>query len=263
MPPVPATPAAVLPAAARADATRPRLTWYHGLDDAARGERVELSARVLGTWAAKTAGLLVDELDLEPGDVVRLDLPPHWRTAYWALGVWTAGGVVALDDDPSSDEAVVVTDRPGDHPDADRLVALSLPALARRWHALDGGALPAGATDEAAELMLHPDVFDAADPTSGTATALVAGGTTSSAQDVVAAVEQRASDLTDGERLGLLVPGRAGLAELLVDVLAAWSRDGSAVVVTGAVDDAVLADRWSAERVTSSGAPGGTAPARR
>ncbi len=46
---------AVLAAATASDPGRPRLTWY-GAD----GERVELSARVLENWVAKTANLLVE-----------------------------------------------------------------------------------------------------------------------------------------------------------------------------------------------------------
>ena len=52
-------------------------------------ERVELSARVLENWVAKTANLLVEELDVEVGDPVLLALPAHWRTVAWRLALAT------------------------------------------------------------------------------------------------------------------------------------------------------------------------------
>ena len=57
----------LLDGALRADPSGPFLTFY----DDATGERIELSLTSLENWVAKTANLLVDELDLEPGDVVR------------------------------------------------------------------------------------------------------------------------------------------------------------------------------------------------
>src|SRR5262249_10238292 len=70
-----------------ADPVRPLVTFY----DDATGERIELSATTFGNWVAKTANLLVDELDAEPGDRIALDLPPHWQTAVWLFAAWSAG----------------------------------------------------------------------------------------------------------------------------------------------------------------------------
>ena len=74
------------------DPGRPRVTWY-----GPAGERVELSGKVLDNWVAKTANLLVDELDVGPGSRVVVDLPPHWRTLVWLLAVWAAGGCVVVE----------------------------------------------------------------------------------------------------------------------------------------------------------------------
>jgi len=74
----------LLAALMASDPGRPRITVYDDTDGPTRGERVELSARVVANWVAKAANLLQDELDAGPGTVVRLALPPHWRTVYWA-----------------------------------------------------------------------------------------------------------------------------------------------------------------------------------
>ncbi|MEV7972710.1 TIGR03089 family protein [Cellulomonas sp. NPDC089187] len=127
---------------------RPRLTWY-GPD----GERVELSGAVLDNWVAKTVNLLVEEFDSGPGTVVRIDLPPHWRSVVWALAVWRCGATVSVDDGPAD---VVVTDRPEAVGGDAAVVAVALPALARAW---DGAALPAGAIDAASAVMTYGDVI--------------------------------------------------------------------------------------------------------
>ena len=148
------------------DPGRPRVTWY-----GAGGERVELSGKVLDNWAAKTANLLVDELDVGPGSRVVLDLPPHWRTVVWLLAVWAAGGCVVVEQ-PAADAAggareagepvdVLVTADPdgvaarswAGH--AERVVAVGLPALAPSF----GPGLPADALDYNVEVRSFGDVF--------------------------------------------------------------------------------------------------------
>ena len=95
-PNAPATVPALLAAATASDPGRPRLTWY-GAD----GERVELSARVLANWVAKTANLLLEELlDPTPWDappLVVLDLPVHWRSVVWGLAASAVGARVLSD----------------------------------------------------------------------------------------------------------------------------------------------------------------------
>jgi uncharacterized protein (TIGR03089 family) len=153
----------LLAALQAADPGRPRLTWY-GAD----GERVELSARVLATWVAKTANLLVEELDAEPGTTVRLDLPAHWRTVVWALATWSAGAELV----PDGAADVLVTAQPSSAPRGagpapgaagPATVAVALPALARAFPGDLGGAL-----DYASVVAGFGDVFAPTDPPSGT-----------------------------------------------------------------------------------------------
>jgi uncharacterized protein (TIGR03089 family) len=208
-----------------ADPGRPRLTWY-GAD----GERVELSARTLDNWVAKTANLLVEEFDAGPGGRVAVLLPAHWRTASWLLATWSVGacalvpgeGAAASPPDPEPD--VVVTADPaaavraGVEPGT--LVAVALPALATGF----GPALPAGALDGGAEVRTRGDVFvPLVAPTPGD-DALAVGGQPPVRYDSLLAAAgdaARAAGLPDRARvLSAAGPDRcveALLAPLLVD----------------------------------------------
>ncbi|MGO1590570.1 MAG: TIGR03089 family protein [Ancrocorticia sp.] len=65
--------------------TQPALTWYG--DDG----RMELSAKVAANHMAKIAGYLADEVWLDEGASLVLDLPAHWKTCLWGLGAMLAG----------------------------------------------------------------------------------------------------------------------------------------------------------------------------
>ncbi|HWC23339.1 MAG TPA: TIGR03089 family protein [Flexivirga sp.] len=89
------------------DLSRPRLTWY----DEGSGERIDLSGKTLVNWVAKAANWLESEMSLEPGDIVRLDLPAdHWRAIYWSLAAWTRGLTVTTGDD--ADASVGIDSEP-------------------------------------------------------------------------------------------------------------------------------------------------------
>ena len=51
------------------DPARPRVTYYDDTEGPTRGERIELSAKVVGNWVNKAANLLQEEFDVEPGTV--------------------------------------------------------------------------------------------------------------------------------------------------------------------------------------------------
>lgn len=131
--------------------TSPALTVY-GED------RIELSGKVLANHIAKIANFLVDEVELEPGDRVVLDLPLHWKTFAWALAALVAGGNVVVGREKIADAepgTVVVTSRPhGIELDSgDTVVALPLGSLALSW----AGELDPGVYDGAADVMSFPD----------------------------------------------------------------------------------------------------------
>ncbi|HRK48405.1 MAG TPA: TIGR03089 family protein, partial [Nocardioides sp.] len=89
----------LLAAQLRHEPGRPLLTWY----DERTGERVELSVTTYANWVAKTASLLVDEHDLERGDVLLMDLPAHWLGPVFLGAAWTAGLAVAFPGSPAAE----------------------------------------------------------------------------------------------------------------------------------------------------------------
>lgn len=217
------------------NSTAPRLTWY-GPDS----ERVELSGRVLDNWVAKTANLLQDELDAEPGMRLRLDLPAHWKALVWALAGWQVGMETVLG---GGEAEFLATSSPetadGTH---DAVIAVALPALAMRWP----GELSAGCLDYAAEVRSHGDVFMAhSDPDPDSRALVGADGTEYRHRDLLA---DFAAGHEDGARIH--VAAADGLEPALADALGAWERDGS-VVLTHA--DVALTDKLlAAERIHGS-----------
>jgi uncharacterized protein (TIGR03089 family) len=209
------TPADLLADALRRDGARPFLTAY----DDASGERVELSVATTANWVAKTANFLVDELGVEPGDVVGVTLPLHWQTAVVLLACWSTGAVVAWDADPSY--AVTFTDPGGRDPALDQLPPERVVTLSLAPMGVDFSRLVAA----------QPDGFVAVD---------------ASGEDVVDAFGS--PSLASGARV-LTVMGldtAAGLAGGLIGPLAV----AGSVVQVRHPDPSLLADRCGTERVT-------------
>jgi uncharacterized protein (TIGR03089 family) len=160
-PPTRATFPATLERVLRGDATRPLVTFY----DDASGERVELSVATYANWVAKTAGLCQDELDIERGALVLVDLPTHWLGAVWLGAAWTLGMAVT-DDRSLAEEADLVVCGP-DGVDRYAPQAVRVPVLALSLRPLGGRfaeALPTGVTDYGAVVLAQPDAFVAGDP---------------------------------------------------------------------------------------------------
>ena len=100
------TPYAALLERARRDPASPLLTYR----DLSSGERMELSAASLANAIAKTAGMLRDELDAEPGSVVGVHLPFHWQRVVW-LGACAATSTVFAPGAAPAECDVLVVDR--------------------------------------------------------------------------------------------------------------------------------------------------------
>jgi len=156
---LPASPEGAFAAALAGNPSAPLLTFY----DAASGERVELSARSLANWVAKTHHLLVDDLGLGPGDRAYAPLPPHWMSAPALLGSWSAG--LSISDDGAGaavafvgpDDASAVASRPIKAPD---VYAISFAALGRPFNP----APPAGTEDFVLAVRPMPDAWASVRP---------------------------------------------------------------------------------------------------
>lgn len=226
-------PSQVLAAAVATDATRPALTFYDDSPDG-RGERIEVSRRVLRTWVSKAANALQEGLDVQPGSVVLVDLPsPHWRLTYWALAVWSVGATLTLDTHEGAD--VLVTTDPGSElaEDCDEVVAVALPALSRHFP----DELRSGVMDEAAELSSYADDFVAWDDAEPDDVALVHQGDRIAYAELLEGLEP----MPRGVRALLTTTDRGLLVRQVLQLLAA---DGSGVLVRGPVpadDDRRLA----------------------
>ncbi|MEZ0165611.1 TIGR03089 family protein [Kineococcus sp. LSe6-4] len=221
------------------DPTVPRLTWY-AADHASSGERVELSARVLATWVAKTANLLEEEFEVGPGSVVALDLPTHWRTPVFQLAAWSTGAAVRHGADGAADVLVSSSVETLRRSTTQDRVAVSLAPLATSF----GADLPPGVLDYARVVTGYGDTHVAlADPGPEDPAleepALTHGGLLARAQDLGADWPVGVRLLTD-----------AGPDDVVRGPLAAWARAGS-VVLTPDLD--ALAERVvTSERTTAT-----------
>lgn len=88
----------------------PYLTFY----DDATGERTELSYATFENWVAKTANLLVEELDVERGARVATVLGNHWTTVVVTFACWKVGAcVVPCEADAPVAEARTIVETSG------------------------------------------------------------------------------------------------------------------------------------------------------
>lgn len=146
------------------------LVTYRDLES---GERMELSAASLDNAIAKTAGLLRDELDTEPGDVVAIHLPLHWQRVVWLGACSAVGAVFAAGADPATC-AIAVVDR--DHlgllGSAREDVVVSLAPFGLP----EPGGAPVGVTEAAIAMRAHPDTFVPDEPPSESAPLLLHDG---------------------------------------------------------------------------------------
>lgn len=141
------------------DPGRPLVTFY----DDATGERVELSVATYANWVAKTSSLLVEELDLERGRRLAVDLPTHWLGPVFLGAAWSVGLVVLLDGAGDADAVVCGPDRLTSYGDR----AASVPVLATALLPLGArfpDGTPDGVLDFGAEVWSQPDAFVPWDP---------------------------------------------------------------------------------------------------
>ena len=140
----------------RTDPGRPLLTSY----DEQSGERTELSAVTFANWVSKTANLLTDELGLDDGDTVLLDLPPHWLVPVFLGAAWSSGLRVTTDPAVAHDLVVCGPGSWPAHASTGEVLACSLRPFAVRFPE----PLPAGVLDYGLAWPGQSDVFGAVVP---------------------------------------------------------------------------------------------------
>lgn len=212
----------------------PLLTFY----DHASGERIELSRATYANWIAKTASYLVEECDLERGDGVLIDLPPHWLGPVFLGACWTVGLRVVA----TAPDAVVTG--PAGLPGWSASPG-SLPVVACALRPLGGGftdPVPAGVRDFGREVWSQPDAFVPWDPPTADDLATA----TDTQADLVRRAVERGVLEEGGRLLSTRNPVTGGMDSLVEVIL----RAGSLVLVAHPDQDQLPAT-FAAERATT------------
>jgi uncharacterized protein (TIGR03089 family) len=202
------------------DPGRPLVTFY----DDANAERTELSVATWANWVAKVSSLLVEEVDVEHGSRLLVDLPAHWLGTVVLGAAWACGIEVVWDGEADA----VVTGPEGLarwESEAGRMpvLATALQPLAGRF--LDG--VPPGVHDLGVEVWAQPDGYAAFPPPSGD-DAAVAG----TSQEELWGSAAVGIQLSDGGRL--LSESNPASPSGLVSLTEPLTRNGSLVLVAHA-----------------------------
>lgn len=232
----------------RTDPGQPLVTAY----DDTTGERTELSVTTYANWVSKTANLFTDELDLEAGDTVLLDLPSHWLVPVFLGAAWSAG--LAVTRTPEVEHQVVVCgpDAVTAHAGADNVVACSLRPFGVRFT----DPLPAGVLDYGLSWPGQSDVFLGLRPPTPDTVAWLPGDPRTQAEILEAAVAEAHAD---GVRLLTDVhPAEdAGIPAFLAPLV-----HGGSVVLLLHPREASWAARHEDERATAMLRAGAQPPSR-
>ena len=224
----------------RSNPGRPLVTFY----DEATGERVELSVTTYANWVAKASALLVEEHDLERGQRLRIDLPPHWLSLVFLGAAWNTGLVVT-----DAEDADAVVCGPGSlaiwaqTASTRPTLACSLLPLGVRF----AESLPADVHDVGIEVWGQPDSWTPWDPATADDAATEWNGERT-AQGAMWAAAAGAS-LSGGDRLvsetdPASPPGTASFCEPLAN--------GGSLVLVAHADPQRLEAIAIAERATGS-----------
>lgn len=228
---------------------RPLVTFYDG----STGERVELSVKTFDNWVSKIANLLGDDLLIEPGELVCVDLPTHWQSTVTLLAAWTAGLRVWLGGSGTTQvdvAASVVGPAARSNPGVviGQPIACSLQPLGGPFR----GDLPTGWLDFGREVPSQPDVLLTASSTRRTDVAVEADGGSLTHEQLVDQAFATAAEqgIADGGRLVTDAnPTCAG--EVAAGLVAPLVTGASVVLVTNCDAEALrrISDQ---ERVTAS-----------
>lgn len=219
------------------DPASPRLTVYNEAD----GTRMDFSAQTTENWASKVANFLREELDLDDGSAILVDLPVSWQTVMISLGALAAGvtvhfatdTVATADSSDTADAAEPVvffttTDKASEYANRGDVVVVTTDPFGRGVEEL-GQQVPEGAIDFGPTVRFYGDFYP--------------GQTRPLAELIESSVEPHA------ERL--LSTGWTDSSSFQRQVLSPLAAGGSAVVVAGMVDTERLAEIAENEKVTA------------
>ena len=219
------------------DPASPRLTVYNEAD----GTRMDFSAQTTENWASKVANFLREELDLDDGSAILVDLPVSWQTVMISLGALAAGvtvhfatdTVATADSSDTADAAEPVvffttTDKASEYANRGDVVVVTTDPFGRGVEEL-GQQVPEGAVDFGPTVRFYGDFYP--------------GQTRPLAELIESSVEPHA------ERL--LSTGWTDSSSFQRQVLSPLAAGGSAVVVAGMVDTERLAEIAENEKVTA------------
>ncbi|MBH5297113.1 TIGR03089 family protein [Corynebacterium ulcerans] len=211
------------------DPATPRLTVYNE----STGARLDFSAQTLDNWAAKVANMLREELDLEQGSLISLELPASWQCVAIVLGAMAAGIDVEFCPIEQAQGAVVFMDseRIDASPAFSGDVVLVTQDPFGRGVVECGGTVPDGMIDFGPTVRFYGDQF------------FEPGTRIEESVD-----KQALAAITPGARA--LSTGWTTLTEMERTVLAPLAAVGSAVVVTGVASDQRLDAIGRAEKAT-------------
>ena len=221
----------------QSDPGQPFLTAY----DDTTGERTELSVTTYANWVSKTANLLTDELGLEAGDTVLLDLPPHWLVPVFLGAAWSAGLSVTATPEARHQVAVCGPDSVSEHAAAEHVLACSLLPFAVRF----ADPLPREVLDFGLLWPGQSDVFIGVTPPSPDTVAWVSPEHPRTQADLLE--EAATTSLQTGVRLLTDVHPAAGTG---VPVFLAPMVHGGSVVLVRRPDEATWPARREDERAT-------------
>lgn len=219
------TPATLAQALAKlSERPTPALIWRDG------HERVELSGRVLVNWVEKTASLLVDELDVESGQLVTVSRHHHWRLVVLTLAALRVGASVRFSEHSTDDAAVhaaleahLDTQVPAEH-----VLAVASPALAFACE----NPVSEPVTDFCAEVRSCPDVYMGIEEPHAGGAALAEAGIT---HGEFLAEAERAASATDDHTVYL--PLAEGWNERgLLSTVGVLLRDGAVLMAAHEAD---------------------------
>lgn len=202
----------------------PALIWRDG------AERVELSGRVLVNWVEKSASLLVDELDVESGQLITISPRQHWRLVVLTLAALRVGASVRFGENSADDAAVHAALEGHFNADvpAENVLAVATPALAFAC----AEPVPGPAIDFCAEVRSFPDVYMGMEEPQDGDDALSEAGI--SHGDLLAEAERAASSVEDPT---VYLPLEDGWDErALLTVLGVLLRDGAVLLAANSAD---------------------------